>query len=97
MKVIIKLFATLRDGRGKIVEDEYDEGTQIHQIIKDLNIEEKEIAILLKNGILAKTDDVINEGDYLSVFPPVGGGWYLVKLWRKAVKIPWGNFYRFIY
>lgn len=74
MKVIIKLFATLRDGRGKIVEAEYDEGTQIHQIIKDLNIEEKEIAILLKNGILAKTDDVINEGDYLSIFPPVGGG-----------------------
>ncbi len=74
MKVIIKLFATLRDGRGKIVEADYDEGTQIHQIIKDLMIEEKEIAILLKNGILAKMDDVINEGDYLSIFPPVGGG-----------------------
>ena len=74
MKVTIKLFATLREGRGKIIEKVYMEGTHIREIIKDLNIEEKEVAILLKNGITAKMDHIPLDGDYLSIFPPVGGG-----------------------
>ena len=74
MKVTIKLFATLRDGRGKILEKVYLEGTTIRDIIKDLNIEEKDVAILLKNGINSKMDIVPSDGDYLSIFPPVGGG-----------------------
>jgi len=74
MKIKIKLFATLRDNRDKILEIEYKEGTEIREIIKDLNIDEKDVAILLKNGRSAKMDDVILEGDYLSLFPPIGGG-----------------------
>lgn len=74
MKVTIKLFATLRDGRGKILEKVYLEGTKIRDIIKDLNIEEKDVAILLKNGINSKMDIAPSDGDYLSIFPPVGGG-----------------------
>lgn len=74
MKVTIKLFATLRDGRGKILEKVYLEETKIRDIIKDLNIEEKDVAILLKNGINSKMDIIPSDGDYLSIFPPVGGG-----------------------
>jgi len=74
MKVTIKLFATLRDGRGKILEKVYSEGTKIRGIIKDLKIEEKDVAILLKNGINTKMDIEPSDGDYLSIFPPVGGG-----------------------
>jgi len=74
MKIKIKLFATLRDNRDKILEIEYKEGTEIREIIRDLNIDEKDVAILLKNGRSAKMEDVILEGDYLSLFPPIGGG-----------------------
>lgn len=74
MKIKIKLFATLRDGRGKILEREYKEGTYIREIIKDISIDVKDVAILLRNGKNAKIDSVIMEGDYLSIFPPIGGG-----------------------
>lgn len=74
MNITIKLFATLRDGRGKIIEKQCDEGTNIEAIINDLKIDKKEIAILLKNGINSETDSVLKDGDILSIFPPVGGG-----------------------
>lgn len=74
MEIKIKLFATLRDNRGKILKKEYKEGTQIREIIRDLNIDEKDVAILLKNGVSAKIDAVPVDGDYLSIFPPIGGG-----------------------
>lgn len=74
MKIQIKLFATLREGRGKILEKEYKEGTKIKHILKDLNIDEKDVAIILNKGISAKLDVIPAEGDYLSIFPPVGGG-----------------------
>lgn len=74
MKITIKLFATLREGRGKVLEKEYEEGTTIRDILKDVDIDEKEVAIMMKNGIHAKLDLVPSDGDYLSIFPPVGGG-----------------------
>lgn len=74
MRIKIKLFATLRDGRGKIVEKEYREGTRIKEILRDIEIEEKDVAIMLKNGVSAKLDAIPLDGDYLSIFPPVGGG-----------------------
>lgn len=74
MKITVKLFATLREGRGKILEKEYREGTSIKDILKDLKIAEEEVAILLKNGISTKLEVVPACGDYLSIFPPVGGG-----------------------
>ncbi|WP_313346620.1 MoaD/ThiS family protein [Sedimentibacter sp.] len=74
MRVTIKLFATLRRGRDKILEKEYPEGTIVRDIIKDLNIDENDVAILLKNGISAKMDNEPLDGDTLSIFPPIGGG-----------------------
>jgi sulfur carrier protein ThiS len=74
MKIQIKLFATLREGRGKILERVYEEETKIKDILKDLDINEKDVAIILNKGINAKLDTVPSEGDYLSIFPPVGGG-----------------------
>ncbi|MFA9423865.1 MAG: MoaD/ThiS family protein [Sedimentibacter sp.] len=74
MKVTIKLFATLREGRGKILEKAYSDETTIREIIKDLDIKEKDVAILLRNGINTKMDVSPVDGDYLSIFPPVGGG-----------------------
>ncbi|QSX07785.1 MoaD/ThiS family protein [Alkalibacter rhizosphaerae] len=74
MKLTIKLFATLREGRGKIIDMEVEEGVTIRQVTEELKITEEDVAILLRNGRDATLDDRPAEGDTLSIFPPVGGG-----------------------
>jgi molybdopterin converting factor small subunit len=73
LKFEVRLFATFRDGRGKKVYIEMNDPTP-QKILSSIGIEKKDVAILLVNGQDAKFDQVMNEGDYISVFPPVGGG-----------------------
>ena len=74
MELTVKLFATLRENRGKIVHLNVEEGCTIRKVTDGLDIPEKEIAILLRNGRDALLEDFLEEGDVLSIFPPVGGG-----------------------
>jgi sulfur-carrier protein len=74
MKVKLKLFATLREGREKIIDLDLSEGTVIEQVLKRYDIEKSEIAICLINGRDAEFDRELADGDTLSLFPPVGGG-----------------------
>ncbi|PAB59866.1 MoaD/ThiS family protein [Anaeromicrobium sediminis] len=74
MNVEVRLFATLREGRGKKVYFQLKAGLTPRIIIKELNIQEEDIAILLINGRDGDFDRPLMEGDYLSIFPPVGGG-----------------------
>lgn len=73
MKIEVRLFATFRDGRDKKVYIEMESPTP-RMLLLELGIVEDDVAILLVNGRDAKFDQVILEDDYLSVFPPVGGG-----------------------
>lgn len=73
VKYEVRLFATFRDGRGKKVFIEMLEPTP-RKLLLTLGIKEEDVAILLLNGRDASFDDDMKEGDYLSVFPPVGGG-----------------------
>ncbi|HSQ33328.1 MAG TPA: MoaD/ThiS family protein [Peptostreptococcaceae bacterium] len=70
-KIEIRLFATLREGRSR---RSYIDANDIREILDILNIKEEEIAMLLLNGRDATLDTQINNGDILSIFPPVGGG-----------------------
>ena len=74
MKIEMRLFATLREGRGKVIPMEVPEGAQVGEITDSLGIPREEIAILLVNGRDATVERVLAEGDAVSVFPPVGGG-----------------------
>lgn len=74
MELQIKLFATLREGRGKIVTKEFSSPTTPKKVLEDLNITEEDVAILLVNGVDGNLDQELQEGDVLSIFPPVGGG-----------------------
>jgi len=74
VRVTIKLFATFRDGRFKVEERELSEGTCVLDVIQPLNITPEEIAICLRNGKDANEHTVLNDGDTLALFPPVGGG-----------------------
>jgi molybdopterin converting factor small subunit len=74
MNITIKLFATLRQGRFKVAEQEYPTGTAVIDIIDKLSIPHKELGIIFLNGKHTELDTVLNEQDVLAIFPPVGGG-----------------------
>ena len=74
MRVTVKLFATFRDGRFKVREFDFPEGTCVLDVIQPLNITPEEIAICYRNGKDAKSDTELYDGDTLALFPPVGGG-----------------------
>lgn len=73
MKIEVRLFATLRKGRGKKVYVELSNPTPL-KVIKKINIKKVDIAILLINGRTGSFDKLLQDGDYLSIFPPIGGG-----------------------
>ena len=70
----VRLFATLRDGRGKIIMMEPDAVRSAGDILTALNIPAEEVAILLINGFHSKPEDKVSDADVVAMFPPVGGG-----------------------
>ncbi len=74
MEFKVRLFATLRKDRGRelmvTLPDEYT----ARAVIDELDIEEKDVAILMINGRDGLLDTILKEGDVISIFPPVGGG-----------------------
>ncbi|MBM4351422.1 MAG: MoaD/ThiS family protein [Deltaproteobacteria bacterium] len=79
MEIEVKLFATLRDylpkGSGRFsCKMEIDEQTKVQEILTKLNIPEEMPKIILINGVHGKKEQVLKEGDVLSIFPPVAGG-----------------------
>ena len=74
MKIEIRLFATFRDNRFKTKVIDADKTITVNDILKNLDILESDVAILLINGRDGKFDSLLNENDRISLFPPVGGG-----------------------
>jgi sulfur carrier protein len=74
LQIVVRLFATFREGRQKIQTLELEEGSTPEDIIKLFGIEASEVAILLINGRDGNLVDSLKNGDTLSLFPPVGGG-----------------------
>lgn len=70
----VRLFATLREGRGKIIILPAAEYPTAGDIIRHLQIPVEEVAILLINGFHSKPEAEVKEGDVVALFPPVGGG-----------------------
>lgn len=70
----VRLFATLREGRGKILYLEPENFTVAGQVLQHFGIQEKDVSIYLINGFHSKITDPIKDGDILAIFPPVGGG-----------------------
>ncbi len=79
MEIEVKLFATLRDylpkGSSRFsCEMEVNGQTRIQDILSELKIPDDIPKIILVNGIHGKLEQVLKEGDILSIFPPVAGG-----------------------
>ncbi len=74
MTVTVRLFATLRNGRGKELKLDFEERATVRDIIEKLDIPKEEVAILLINGRTGTMDRALTSTDIVSLFPPVGGG-----------------------
>ncbi len=74
MEIKVRLFATLRENRGKELMIKISDGNTVKEIISELGIAKEEVAILLINGRDGLLDTPLKEGDVVSIFPPVGGG-----------------------
>lgn len=74
MTIKVRLFATLRAGRGKEVWLDVSDKAIVWDVIEALDIPESEVSILLINGRDALPDSLLKLGDVVSIFPPVGGG-----------------------
>jgi len=74
MQVVVKLFATFRDGRFATATREYAPGTRIADVISELRIPEAEVGMIMLNGRHAEPDQQLQDGVKLSLFPLLGGG-----------------------
>jgi len=79
MEIEVKLFATLRDYLPK-GSDRFscklvlDGRARVKDILSKLKISDDIPKIILVNGVHGKIDQVLKEGDVVSIFPPVAGG-----------------------
>ena len=74
MHMEVKLFAALREGRGKTAQVEWREGITGEAILKILGIPAEDAAICLANGKNVDFDAPLSQTDVVSFFSAVGGG-----------------------
>ena len=84
MKVTFKLYAALQDylpveaKRSNLLELELDEGMTIRQIIHDFSLPQMLCHLVLIDGIhvppAEREKRSLNDGETLSIWPPVAGG-----------------------
>jgi len=74
MKIILKVFATLRKNIPNNQELKIEDHTTVAELISSLDLQENAVSIIMINGRIVKKDALLQEHDTLSLFPPVGGG-----------------------
>ena len=79
MKVELRLYASLsrylpdgRDGNSCILE--ITPGMTIRELLDSRNVPRDAPKVIFLNGIHARGDEVLKEGDRVGAFPPVAGG-----------------------
>ena len=79
MKIELRLYASLaafmpekKSGNPWVIE--VSEGTTIRNLLQQIKVPREDIKVLFLNGIHARDEDVLKEGDRVGIFPSVGGG-----------------------
>ncbi len=70
----VRLFATFREGREKIVFLDAAKLACVGDILAEIEISPQQVAICLVNGFHANADTTVQDADVVALFPPVGGG-----------------------
>jgi molybdopterin converting factor small subunit len=74
MRITVKLFATLREGKLSTNVCDVHDGSTAGDAIRELGVRDEEAALILVNGKHGDLGTVLSEGDTVAVFPPIGGG-----------------------
>jgi len=79
MEIEVNLFASLArlkpaDAGRKSWQVQCDEGTTVSTLLLQIGIPEKEVKLIFRNGIMSSPEEMLQDGDRLGIFPPVGGG-----------------------
>jgi molybdopterin synthase sulfur carrier subunit len=74
MQITVKLFAHFRNNRFNKEVRTIAPGITVGTIVAELAIAEEEVGVILINGRHGSLDQLLAEGDNLSLFPLVGGG-----------------------
>ena len=74
MELEVHLFSYLRDGRGKVVSLDINEGAVVNDVIKALGIGDDVVANVLINNSDADFTSTLKDGDSVSLFPLLAGG-----------------------
>lgn len=74
MHITVKLYASFRHGRFGAKAMDFPGGTTICEVAVSLGIPVEQLGIVLRNGTHAGPDDVVAEGDAISLMPDIGGG-----------------------
>lgn len=74
MKVDVRLFASLRQGRFQQAAMELGEGETLAELLEKLKIRPQEVGISMVNGRHAPPERPLAEGDSVALFPPIAGG-----------------------
>jgi molybdopterin synthase sulfur carrier subunit len=79
MKITVKLFASLaRYSAGGLPGTPFEvilpASTQLEQLVAQLGIPADETKVAFVNGLVREMDCVLQPGDKVGIFPPIGGG-----------------------
>jgi sulfur-carrier protein len=74
VRVTVKLYATLRDGRFEAEARDLPDGSSLGGLLADLGIGADRAALRFVGGRHADLSDELHDGDTVALFPPIGGG-----------------------
>ena len=74
MKITVKLYAVLRIGRFTEKELDYPVGSNVGDVVFDLDLPSEHVDILIVNGRHVDRKCLLQDGDVLSLLPMVEGG-----------------------
>lgn len=74
MHVTIQLIGTFKIGRFEEAVREYPSGTRVREVVAELRIPGPLFGVVLVNGIHARVEDELKDGDRLCLLPFIDGG-----------------------
>ena len=79
MRIEVNLYATLKKyikketfGQSSVIDAK--DGLCVKDMMQKLKIPADLVKLIFINGVHAKRDTILKDGDRLGLFPPVGGG-----------------------
>jgi len=93
VRVTVKLHAILRDYRpagfkGDVMHLDLEDGATVLQVLEHIGIPRKSLHAAFLNDEQVDVDAVLDEGDFLRLFPPVVGGSSLPPRLRHSFASP---------